>query len=153
MGHVRETLHIDAPVDVCWDIYADPNRILEWQEGVVEVKDISGKLDRVGSAYSPVFRLAGRKLETRVEVTKVEKPRLIETAGTIAGGGKGQSTTTFEPSGGGTDMTFELDYELPGGFVGDLADKLFMERAAERQIRHGSENFKALCEAKVPAHA
>lgn len=46
-----------------------------------------------------------------------------------------------------------MDYELPGGFFGDIADRLFMERQIERDVKHSNENFKALCEAKVPAHA
>jgi hypothetical protein len=44
-------------------------------------------------------------------------------------------------------------YELPGGFIGDLAFKLFAERAVERDLRHSNENFKAIVEAEVPVHA
>lgn len=153
MGHVRDKYHVDAPIEVCWELGADASRIVEWQEGVLEVKDISGKLDRLGAGYSPVFRFAGRKLEGRFEVTKIDKPRMAELTGTNPGGARAKVTVWNEPAGTGTDITFEIDYELPGGFVGDLADKLFMERAIERQIRHSNENFKALCEAKVPVHA
>jgi len=153
MGHVREKLHISAPIEVCWDLGSDANRILEWQVGVLEVKGITGRLDRVGASYSPVLSIAGRKIDSRWEVTKVDKPRLVELTGTAPGGGKAKSSTWLEPSGDGTDLTFEIDYDLPGGVVSDIADKLFMERAVERQIRHSNENFKALCEAKVPAHA
>jgi hypothetical protein len=42
---------------------------------------------------------------------------------------------------------------LPGGFFGGIADKVFIERQIERDIKHSNENFKALCEAKVPASA
>jgi hypothetical protein len=45
-----------------------------------------------------------------------------------------------------------MDYELPGGFFGGIADKLFMERQIERDIKLSNANFKALCEAKVPSH-
>ena len=153
MGHVRERFHVDAPIEVCWELGADPGRFVEWQEGVLEVKDHTSKLDRVGDGYSPVFRIAGRKLEGRFEVSKIDKPRLLELTGSNPAGARGKSTQWMEPAGTGTDITFELEYELPGGFVGDLADKLFMERSIERQIRHSNENFKALCEAKVPVHA
>lgn len=153
MGHVREKVYIEAPVDVCWDLGADASRIPEWQEGVLEVKDITGKLDQVGAGYSTVLRIMGRRLEGRFEVSKVDKPRLVELSGTAPGGGRAKSTVWLEPAGGGTDLTVEIDYELPGGLIGDVADKVFMERAVERQIRHSNENFKALCEAKIPAHA
>lgn len=153
MGHVREKMYIEAPVDVCWDLGADASRVPEWQEGVLEVKDITGKLDQVGAGYSTVLRIMGRRLEGRFEVSKVDKPRLVELSGTAPGGGRAKSTVWLEPAGGGTDLTVEIDYELPGGLIGDVADKVFMERAVERQIRHSNENFKALCEAKIPAHA
>lgn len=153
MGHVRETFHVDAPIEACWELGADPSRFLEWQEGVLEVKDHTGKLDHVGAGYTPVFRIAGRSLEGRFEVTKIDKPHLLEMTGSNPGGARGKNTISMTPSESGTDVTFELDYELPGGFVGQFADKLFMERSIERQIRHSNENFKALCEAKVPALA
>jgi uncharacterized membrane protein len=47
----------------------------------------------------------------------------------------------------------EVDYEVPAGFLGHIADRLFLEKAMERQMRHTAENFKALAEAKVPALA
>jgi hypothetical protein len=42
---------------------------------------------------------------------------------------------------------------LPGGFAGSVADKLFVERAIERDVKHSMENFKAICEAEtsIPA--
>lgn len=44
-------------------------------------------------------------------------------------------------------------YELPAGLFGQLADKLFLEKAMERDLRHSTENFKALVEAKAPVLA
>ena len=33
MGHIRDTFHIDAPLEVCWDIGTDAGRQPEWSEG------------------------------------------------------------------------------------------------------------------------
>ena len=33
--------------------------------------------------------------------------------------------------------------------IGGVADKLFVERAIERDTKHSVENFKAICEAEV----
>ena len=153
MGKIRESIHVEAPIEHVWELNATCERYPEWQTGIAEVKDCTGKIDRVGATYTAVYKSMGRKLEATFEVTRAEKPRLIEQKVTAPGGGRGTLVQTHESVGGGTDITIDFDYELPGGFVGGVANKLFMERALERDIRHSNENFKALCEAeaKVPA--
>lgn len=141
MGHIRDSFHIDAPLDVCWDVGTDAGRQPEWSEGVLEVKDVTGRLDQVGAGYTGVFQIAGRHLEARFEVVRVEPLHFMEVAGTTPGGGTARYSVRNEAAGSGTDGTFEMDYELPGGLIGDLANKLFMERALERQMRHSNENL------------
>jgi uncharacterized membrane protein len=153
MGHISERIHVDAPIEQGWEFGAKCERYPEWQTGIVDVKDCTGPIDRVGAKYAAVYKSMGRKLEATFEVTRAEKPRLIEQKVAAPGGGHGTIVQTLEPVGGGTDISLTFDYELPGGFVGGVANKLFMERALERDMRHSNENFKALCEAeaKVPA--
>ena len=153
MGHVRQMGHVDISPDRAFALTIDPKRDPEWNNSVIDVRDVSGMLDTVGASYTAMLKLGGRKLETRWEVTKVEKPKFIEQAATSERGGHATSKTTFEAAGGGTDITIEVDYELPGGFVGGMADKLFVERAIERDVKHSMENFKAICEVEeaVPA--
>jgi uncharacterized membrane protein len=149
MGHVVHTGHIDAPPDTAFALAIDATRIPEWNTSVIEVKEITGSLDQVGSSYTSILKLGGRRLEGRWEVSRVERPRLLEFTGTSPGGGRATATNRFESAGAGTDVTIEIDYELPGGFVGGIADKLFVERAIERDVKHSVENFKAICEAAV----
>ena len=153
MGHVRHTGHVDAPVDTAFAFGIEVSRVAEWNNSVTEVRDVSGPLDMVGATYTAILKLGGRPLETRWDVRKVAKPTLLELSASSPRGGHATSITTFEPSDQGTDMTVEVDYELPGGFVGGMADKLFVERAIDRDIKHSMENFKEICEAeaRVPA--
>ena len=153
MGHIRQNFHVDAPRERVWELAADATRLPEWNTSFIEVKDVSGPLDRVGASYTSVLKLAGRRLEGRWELSRVEAPSLAELTGTAPGGGRATYTARYEAAGGGTEVTWELDYELPGGFVGDVADKLFVERANERDFKHSAENFKAILEAGVTARA
>jgi hypothetical protein len=68
-------------------------------------------------------------------------------------GGWAKTISKLEPVGSGTEVFFELDFELPGGFLGQFADKLFVERAIERDVKHSSDNYKAIVEAEIPVHA
>ncbi|MGQ0607090.1 MAG: SRPBCC family protein [Chloroflexota bacterium] len=149
MGHVLQSGHIDAPPDKAFAMAIDATRIAEWNSSVVETRDITGSLDRVGASYVAILKLGGRRLEGSWEVSKVEKPRLLEITGTAPGGGRATATNRFEPAGKGTDVTIEIDYDFPGGFVGGMADKLFVERAIDRDVKHSVENFKEICEAEV----
>lgn len=153
MAHVVTHYRIDAPPDRVFELGANAERIPEWQTNIVEVRDVTGKLDHVGAAYTAIMKIAGRRLEARWEVAKVEKPYYTELRGSAPGGGRATTITRIAPAGDGSDCTFELDYELPGGFIGDLAFKLFAERSVERDVRHSNENFKAIVEAEVPVHA
>jgi uncharacterized membrane protein len=141
MGHVRQMGHVDAPPDKAFAVAVDATRIPEWNSWVIETRDISGSLNRVGASYTTILKLGGRRLEGHWEVSRFEKPRLLELTGTAPGGARATATNRFEQAGTGTDVTIDIDYELPGGFVGGMADKLFVERAIERDVKHSVENF------------
>jgi uncharacterized membrane protein len=86
------------------------------------------------------------------ETTKVERPHLFEQKIELPGGGHAKITIELAESGGGTDQTMTIDYQLPGGLFAGVAEKL-LSGSIERDIRHSNENFKALCEATIPVHA
>ena len=43
------------------------------------------------------------------------------------------------------------EYEPTAGILGQIADRLFVERTVERDLDHSLANFKALVETKLPA--
>jgi hypothetical protein len=51
MGHVLQTGHIDASPDRAFALALDAARIPEWNSSVIEVKDITGSMDQLGSSY------------------------------------------------------------------------------------------------------
>lgn len=153
MGTVFSRTHIDVSPEFVFDFLVDPARIPEYQVDVTSVKDFIGQLDHVGASYTAVMKILGRPLEGRWEVTRFEKPKYFELKGTSPGGGYATLVNRLEPAGTGTDVTFELTYELPAGFLGTMFDKVFVERTIERDQRHSAESFKAFCEAKIPVPA
>ena len=145
MGHVRDSIQINAPPEAVFDVAIDARRWPEWQTTAVEVTGVEGPLDAVGKTYNIVGKIAGRRIEGSGRVTKLERPRLFEITGTAPGGGRLVSRSMVEPEDGGSRVTIEIDYELPGGFLGQLAGS-FVSRQVEREMRHSSENLKALIE-------
>jgi uncharacterized membrane protein len=150
MGHVSHRFHIDAPLETVWEIGADCSRIPEWNVSFVEVRDCPDRTDRVGARYTAVARVLGRRLEGQWETTRVEPQKLVEEVGQVPGGGKATIVASYSAASGGTDMSIEFDYTLPGGMFSGVMEKL-AAGAIERDLRHSNETFKALCEAAVLA--
>jgi uncharacterized membrane protein len=94
----------------------------------------------------------GRKLEGYAETTKADKPRAFAQRFTGPAGARGEIAVTYSEARGGTDVTVELEYDLPMGLFTGIAEKL-LGGSVERDLRHSMENFKELCQATVPARA
>jgi len=47
----------------------------------------------------------------------------------------------------------ESEYEMPLGFIGDAANKLFLERSFAESWDKSLQKLKALVEAEAPVHA
>ncbi len=152
MTHLTLKAHFDAPIEHAFDLATEYRRYPEWNVSYREVTEVTGPPDKVGTTMKAVMHLLGRTIEGWGKVTEVDRPRLLK----IVGEGEGGTLTTVHhlvPVPAGTDYILEVDYALPAGIFGRVADKLFVERAVERDLRHSIENFTALVEAKVPVLA
>jgi carbon monoxide dehydrogenase subunit G len=150
MGHISRTIHVEATPEQAFDLMANPERLREWQVPAAEVKDITGTPGTVGLGWTTVSSFAGRKMEGHMRVTAGERPRFFEAKGT--GSFAATLRGRFEPAAGGTDVTLENEYEMPLGFIGDAADKLFFEKSFAESWDKSLAKFKALVEAEAPAH-
>ncbi len=146
MGRITESVDIDAPLEVCWALNADIARVTEWNPAVVEVRDVSGSLDRVGTTYTGVIKAMGRRFDGRNEVMRVEPMKSVDTAGIGVGGAKARVHVEFARRGAGTRVTVTMDYDLPGGVFGGIAEKLFATRQLEDQLKASNAGFKVVAE-------
>ncbi len=151
MGHISRSVDVDAPLDLCWAINADASRLTEWNPAILEVRDVSGPLDRVGTTYTGVIKAIRRRFDGRNEVLRVEPMKSVETAGTSVGGAKARVRVEFSRRGNGTRVTVTIDYDLPGGLFGGIAEKLFATRQLEDQLESSNAGFKALAEKEARA--
>ncbi len=54
------------------------------------------------------------------------------------------------PTDGGSRVELVVDYELPGSFLGELLDRVYVERRNQREAQHSLENLKDLLEGRPP---
>ncbi len=150
MTHLSMTAHYDAPIERVFELGIAFERYPEWNVTYTEVKEVVGPPDKVGTRIHSVMHFLGRTMEGWGEIVEIERPRLLKIEGSSTDGGKLTFLYRLTPVSAGTDFAIEADYELPAGVFGQIADKLFVEKAVERDLRHSIENFKALVEATVP---
>jgi uncharacterized membrane protein len=150
MTVVRMKEHFDAPIEQVFALGIDFQRYPEWNISFPEVLEISGPTDKVGTKIRHITKVLGRRMEGWAEIAEITRPHYLKMTGSALEGGKVTLTYRLTPVGSGTDLEFESEYELPAGFLGQIADRLFVEKAVERDLRHSIENFKALVEVPQP---
>jgi uncharacterized protein YndB with AHSA1/START domain len=150
MTHLRITQQYDAPIERVFDLLTDFAHYPEWNVTYIEIPKVEGPPRDVGTRIYSVIRLLGRTMDGWAEIVEIEPPRLLRTTGTSTQGGKLDYTLRLTPIGIGTQVILEVEYELPAGIFGKVADKLFIERAVERDLHHSMDNFKAFVETKQP---
>lgn len=147
-SRARSTFRIDAvipaPLASVWDLMVQVKRMPEWNTELVEVLDVTGNTDRVGGGYRQVWRLLGRRIESKHpwRVTAVEPYRWREFCGILPIGVEAVGRDTFEAVDGGTRVTVEIEYDRPWGVIGLLMGPL-MQTMLRRTMR---ANGRALTE-------
>jgi uncharacterized protein YndB with AHSA1/START domain len=148
MLHQHHEVRVEAPVEDVWAFCCDTSRWHEWLPRG-EFTDFTGPVDQVGTTYVVTVRFPGYTSVQPMEIVEVEPLRLIHEHNDDW---PKDNYYRFEPDGAATRFAIESDYEWPSRmprFLKDLMNRVMIDR----QHRKVLANFKALAEAKVPAHA
>ncbi len=141
------------------DIQARPEDVFEelvnwlelarWSTVTVEHRG-PDRASRIGEEFEQKIRVAGVPLQTRWRVVELDPPRQIAYDITATGGGRMAMRQRVVPVDDASRMELELDYDLPGGFLGEALDRAFVERRNEREAEQSLQNLKDLCEGRTP---
>jgi uncharacterized protein YndB with AHSA1/START domain len=145
MGHAFIRGHVDAPIEQVFDYAVDFNRTAEWNVSIVEMEP-GPSVAKVGDRFKGKMKFLGRVYDGEGEVTAIERPRMLAFVSTSPMGGHQNWTSHLEPSGMGTDIESEIDYEVPRSILGSIVDKLFVERQVQRMLDQSRDNFIAMAE-------
>jgi uncharacterized membrane protein len=143
MATMSRSIVINAPVETVLEITEDPDRLPEWYAGIEEVRT-DGVFPKVGGTADMVYKAAGITFTVQQTVTKHDpgKRNEYELKGMISG----TYAETMEVEGDAIRFILDFDYQMPGGGVGKIVDKLFVERMNAQQLEQSLENLKALAE-------
>ena len=147
MGHLQNSIHIDAPVDKVRGFTDDPHNWATFMVGMSEPDKIFGYRG-VGTQVEFTFLMAGVRIH---ETSQVVEDRRYPYGGghgrlDFTGPSCGWQTWDFKPTNGGTLVTTEMEYTVPGSVLVKVTGRLIVEKMQERNMRHSLENLKLLME-------
>ena len=146
MTRVERSIEIDRSPEEVFEALTDLDRLPQWATILVETRKAPGRPIETGDSFEQTIRVAGVPLESRWRVGHIQRPTVVEYEAEGVMGGRLRMIQRVSPVGGGSRVELEVDYELPGSFVGELLDQAFVERRNEREAGSSLQNLKDLLE-------
>ena len=141
---VEESIELPAAPEAVFDVLLDVDRLGDWvttHRSSVEEPD--GRLEE-GSTFGQKLRVGGVSFTVRWEVTRLERPRLVEWRGEGPGGSDALVRYALSGNGGGSRFDYTNEFRLPGGRLSRAAGRAIGERRARKEARRSLENLEQL---------
>ncbi len=143
MAKVERSILIHASGDQIDVITRDGKRLAEWYAGV-EKAEPDEVYPNPGGKIVMTYKSGGAKFD--ITQTVLERTEGQGAKYQMEGMITGTNSWVFTPQEGGTLVTATFDYEMPGGVLGKLADKMIVERMNTENLEKSLENLKKLVE-------
>lgn len=146
MAHLKKSILIHAPVEKVYAVARDPNRWAAFFVGLGEPEEVTGD-GGVGTVVKHSYLMAGVRFPVTSRVLEDHvSPEGGRWKGKIEGPLAGEHTWTYTSKNGETEVTVDMEYTVPGKALGQIANRLLIERLQERATEQTLENLKLLCE-------
>jgi carbon monoxide dehydrogenase subunit G len=147
MSSVHVKIEIDAPPQRVWEIVMDPRRLKDWVTIHRSVRNISDNQLTSGSTMDQVLHMRGVSFRVHWTLAQVRAPSHAEWEG--RGPAHSHARIRYELSGnadGPTLFEYINEFEVPGGRLGNVASRVIVGAASEREAKSSLERLKALVE-------
>ena len=150
MAHIRDHITIGAPVDKVYELAHDPSRWATWFVGLGEAEKIEGD-GSPGTTVEHHYLLAGMSfpLTSHVLEDEIRPDGSAHWKGDFQGPLSGWHVWDYRPTESGTEVFTETEYTVPGKALGQIADRLVIEKTQERSLHETLERMKLLAEASL----
>jgi uncharacterized protein YndB with AHSA1/START domain len=149
MSAVRVNIDIDAPIERVWETVMDPDQLKDWVTIHRAVREVSSKPMRRGATMDQILHLRGVSFHVHWMLVQVTAPTHAEWEG--RGPAHSRALIRYELSPKGENATaFEYtnDFTPPGGRLGNVASRVIVGAASEREANSSLARLKQLVERK-----
>lgn len=143
MATVNKDILIKAPVEKVYQYLLDVSQFTQWNVGLQSAEP-AADFPKVGSKIAAVYKSTGMSFNVALVLQELKPQEVI--AYTIEGMITGSSRYTLKPEKGSTRVSVLYKYEIPGGGVGKLLDKLMLERTNAHNQEKSLQQLKGLLE-------
>jgi carbon monoxide dehydrogenase subunit G len=147
MSSVHVKIEIDAPPQRVWETVMDPRRLKDWVTIHRSVRNVSDNQMTNGSSMDQVLHMRGVSFRVHWTLSQVHAPSHAEWEG--RGPAHSHARIRYELSGnadGPTLFEYINEFEVPGGRLGNVASRVIVGAASEREAKSSLERLKALVE-------
>ncbi len=128
MGHITCTEKIAAPVTAVFAYVDDHRNTTKYMKDLTKWAPVGSKTHGKGAKFQVAMKAGPMTLSSVVDITIWTENQAI--GWTSLQGFKQTGKWSFKKDGDGSEATFAMDYELPGGIAGRM-----LSRAAEPIVR------------------
>jgi uncharacterized protein YndB with AHSA1/START domain len=147
MSLVHVKIRIEAPVERVWETIMDPHSLERWVTIHRAVKDVSSEPTRKGATMEQVMNIRGINFHVHWTLVDVNPPTNAEWEG--RGPAHSRARIRYELHSAGDNATeFEYfnEFTTPGGRLGNVATRVLVGEASDREARKSLEKLKNLLE-------
>ncbi|MET1013312.1 MAG: SRPBCC family protein [Paenisporosarcina sp.] len=148
MPLIEHYIYIEAPIDVCFDLARNVHIHMETTSKTKEraIGGVTEGLMEKGDSVTWEAVHLGVKQKLTAKITEMEKPIRFKDVMVKGAFHSFTHTHEFTQRGTGTIMKDTFSYRSPLGILGEIADKLFLEKYMKEFISNRALALKEIAE-------
>jgi uncharacterized membrane protein len=152
MGHITCSEGIAAPIEAVFAYVDDHRNTTNYMQNLTKWAPVGSKTHGKGAKFQVAMKAGPMTLSSVVDITTWTQNRSI--GWTSLEGFKQKGRWSFAKDGDGTEATFDMEYELPGGIAGRMVSRV-AEPIVRGNIEKSVRNLRSQVErsARKPARA
>jgi len=144
MAKITRKIVINAPIEKVFGFVTSPDNWTKYVTSLVDVRDVSSRNVEPGATFIWEYRMLGIKFAGRGTVLENEKNGRFKLR--MEGGFPITETYTFTRVDSGTELSVEIEYEMPGRVMSVISKSGVMEKLNQREAEAVLDKVKTLCE-------
>lgn len=141
MASMESSVWVNATPEALDAYVLDARRWVEWYPGLESAKP-DATFPNPGGSVAVRAKVGAMAFDLTFTVAEWIPQQSI--AFQIEGAFSGTSTYAYTPEGSGLRLTGHFDYDMPGGVLGQIADKLVVERMNAQNLEQSLHNLAGM---------